>query len=266
MLRAYEGNLGKFEYDDAVFAISDEDTLKYIGSETNGKNINVPDGLVDGTGLFEETDIKTGANLPDSIRKMSRMYYGCANMTEAGVIPDGVTDIDSAYAYTKIQETPQIPDSVKNADFAFDHCNDLERCVNFSDNLETANCMFSGDRHLTQLPEKLPESLRYMNGFASDCQNLEHAPLTCENVKEMDHAYASCQNLKVQPYVPDGASAENVISDCYKLEHQDEASHDKSLSQVFKAAEPAHIDRDAALAEATASIEHSTDPDNQIQR
>ena len=219
MVQKYTGPIGHFQYDDTMYQIDKDGHLKYIGSETDGHKIDVPDGLIDGTGLFAETGLTSGANLPDSLKVMNGMYFGCSDMTDPGRIPDGVTSINSAYSYTDIQKTPDLPDGIKEADFAFDHCASLEKCCNFPKALEAADCMFAGDTNLVELPKELPENLKTMNGFACNCENLRIPPKTNANVKVMNNAYASCQNLEVVPEIPEGALAENVITDCDMIEN-----------------------------------------------
>ena len=233
MIQKYTGPIGHFQYDDAMYKINEEGYLKYVGYEIDGHKINVPDGLVDGTGLFENVGLTSGANLPDSLKIMDRMYFGCSDMIEPGRVPEGVESINSGYAYTAIQETPALPDSIKKANFAFDHCTDLEKCRNFPKELEEADCMFAGDVNLVELPEELPERLKTMDGFACDCENLRIPPKTNAGIEKMDNAYASCQNLEVAPEVPEGASAENVTTDCYTLENSaDGASSEKTVEKT----------------------------------
>lgn len=262
MIRKYADNAVSFEYDDEQFESRNNGQLRYIGKETDGSQIQVPNGIVDGTAMFEDTDIQSAPDLPDSIKIMNNMYRGCANMKDPGRIPDGVTDIDGAYSYTGIRETPYMPDSVESANFAFDHCRDLERCENFSSNMRNAVCMFAGDKSLKELPEELPDSLVDMDGFACACENLTRAPKTGSNVKNMSHAYASNTRLENMPEIPEGAYAKDVISDCYTLEQK--GINDGSLSAAFQAANDfasdvkapeKPLDRKAALDEITNGIE-----------
>ena len=247
-----------FSYDDTQFQSMGDGRLKYIGAETDGANIQVPEGLVDGSEMFEQTGLTCGAKLPESLRIMNNMYRGCMDLKDPGVIPDGVTSMDGAYAYTGIKETPQLPDTITHANFAFDHCNRLERCGNFPANLKEADCMFSGDTVLQELPSELPDTVTDMDGFACGCENLKQAPKTGANVKNMSHAYASATSLEDMPEIPDGAYAKNVVSDCYTLEQK--GLSDSSLSATFekantfeeKAEKP--MNREAALTEMTSHI------------
>lgn len=259
MTKEYEGKIGTFQYDNDDFNVSDEDTLKYVGKETDGNKITVPSGVVDGTGTFEGTAITSGANLPDTLKNMTRMYYGCSNMKTPGTIPSGVNNIDAAYGYTGITETPDMPDSITSANFAYDHCADLEKCDSFPQMLKSADGMFAGDTNLKKLPDDLPDTLRTMDGFACDCQSLQHPPRTNDGVLNMDNAYASCQSLKQAPYIPSGASAENVTTDCYALDNQ---TSGKAMSDIFKQSVVKPLDRAAAEAEVVSSIEGSDTQDS----
>lgn len=252
MIQKYAGTIGNFQYDDAMFRINEDGNLKYVGSEVDGRKINVPEGLTDATGLFENVGLTHAANLPAGLKRMDRCYLGCSDMTDGGNIPDGVESINSAYSHTAIQVTPFMPDSVVDGDFAFDHCVDLEKCGNFSKNLKSANCMFAGNTNLVDLPEELPEGLDTMDGFACDCANLRIPPKTNKAIRIMDNAYASCQNLEKAPEIPEGASAENVISDCYTLEHPE------AFDGVEKTTEK-KFDREVATAEMTSGLETTTE-------
>lgn len=261
MIQKYTDNTVSFEYDDEQFESNDYGLLRYIGTETDGSKIHVPDGIVDGTAMFQSTALQSAPVLPDSIKIMSNMYRGCRDLKDPGVIPEGVTNIDGAYSYTGIKETPYMPDSVESADFAFDHCVDLERCQNFSNNMKYAVCMFAGDRSLTELPEELPDSLIDMDGFACFCENLTKAPKTGSNVKDMSCAYASNTRLENMPEIPEGAYAKDVVSDCYTLEQK--GINDGSLSAAFQAANNFEtktpdkpLDREAALHDITDGIDH----------
>lgn len=271
MMQKYSNadNSVAFEYDDEQFQHVGDGRLKYIGTETDGSKIQVPEGLVDGTALFEDTKIKSGAQLPNSLRKMTNMYRGCIDMTDPGVIPDAVTDIDGAYSYTGIKDAPYMPDSVETSNFAFDHCEDLERCQNFSKNMKHAVCMFSGDKSLKELPEELPDALIDMDGFACACPSLVNAPKTGKNVKNMSNAYASDVSLENMPEIPEGAYAENVVTDCYTLEHQNKEK--SSLSAAFQAADEHEksdkpMNREAALSEITDSIESAQNDSPQLEK
>lgn len=272
MIRKYMDDAVSFEYDDEQFESRNNGQLRYIGKETDGSRIRVPNGIVDGTAMFEDTGIQSAPTLPDSIKIMSNMYRGCADMKDPGQIPEGVTDIDGAYSYTGIRETPHIPDSVESANFAFDHCRNLEHCENFSNNMKNAVCMFAGDKSLTTLPEELPDSLIDMDGFACGCENLAKAPKTGCNVKNMSHAYASNTRLENMPEIPEGAYTKDVISDCYTLEQK--GINDGSLSAAFQAANDFSkdvktpekpLDRDAALTEITDNIENGSSAEHQME-
>lgn len=247
-----------FSYDDEEFQDMGSGRLKYIGTQTDGSMIQVPDGLVDGTQLFEQSGLTSGAVLPDSLRIMNNMYMGCADMTDPGVIPAGVVSMDGAYAYTGIKEAPELPDSVTHANFAFDHCKDLERCGNLPENLKEADCMFAWNTSLQELPEELPEALTNMDGFACGCASLKHPPKTGRNVKNMANAYAGAVMLEEMPEIPEGAYAKNVVADCSTL--MQKGYEDTSLRAAFDRANTWEekpekpMDREAALTEMTSRI------------
>lgn len=250
MLQTYNGvSLGKnttFDYDDEQFEMQNPGQLHYIGDETDGSNITVPNGLIDGSNLFRETAISSPAMLPNSIEKMEATYAGCQQLADPGIVPPNVTNIRMAWAHSGIESAPELPDGVQYADFAFDHCENLQEFEKFPESLQSADCMFSGDTNLTTLPDAFPENVESIKGFAAGCENLQNVPVANENMKHMDNAYAYC-DIDSVPYVPEGCTCEGFTEGCANLDEQ-------SANDI----ETTPLDREAALAELEASLDQSS--------
>lgn len=98
-MRYYEGELGKFDYDNEEFMIVNSPgylfihNLKYIGSETDGLKIKIPDGLKSGVRMFMGCEfLETPPVLPDSMRYCTDMFNSCTSLRVPPDIPHSVTD------------------------------------------------------------------------------------------------------------------------------------------------------------------------------
>ncbi len=100
-MQHYEGKLGIFDYDDFLFRIDlykHGSYLHYIGTETDGRKIKVPDGLTSSANMFAgNQNIKYGAKIPDSVIDVSRMYAGCRSLEEVPDFPNNVKKYDDVF-------------------------------------------------------------------------------------------------------------------------------------------------------------------------
>lgn len=113
----YDGPLGKFNYDDTQFRISDryfpvfphnyssdedellrtleierkyntcEERLKYIGDETDGSKIQIPKGIKSIRGMFYGCDLETPPYLNDDIEDCTGAFHGCWALRYPSNIP-----------------------------------------------------------------------------------------------------------------------------------------------------------------------------------
>lgn len=105
-MKSYDGAIGKFEYDPKEFKLAGGKhyaMLLYVGKETDGSKIKIPEGIKDCSRMFEYTDI-----------------------TVPPVIPDGVEVVDRMFEGTFIKTRPVFPESVKSSDDVFKGCTYLE--------------------------------------------------------------------------------------------------------------------------------------------
>lgn len=93
MLIYYNGPLGAFQYNDTEF-IEKSGTLRYIGKETDGSKIKIPEGIVVCNHMFTDCNIVTPPVIPETAKFCILMFDSCAYLTEAPVIPQGVEDVD----------------------------------------------------------------------------------------------------------------------------------------------------------------------------
>ena len=64
MLKYYKGPLGNFEYDDVEFRVFTYGVIKYIGKETDGTKIKIPEGILDCSYMFETCNLITPPVIP----------------------------------------------------------------------------------------------------------------------------------------------------------------------------------------------------------
>ena len=73
----YQGRIGDFWYDPNEFRFVENQThmgglrerFAYIGNETDGRNINIPDGILDCIGMFEKNQqLETPPRIPSSVK------------------------------------------------------------------------------------------------------------------------------------------------------------------------------------------------------
>lgn len=171
---AYDGVLGKFEYDPSEFQLQvvhvDPDEfgnsatsypiLKYIGNEVEGKNIKIPDGLEDASFMFENnTDLQTMPKLPSSLRVSFGMFKDCSNL-------------ESAHSMS-------LPSGLSDAQF-----------------------MFSGCGNMTAGPAVIPGNVKDATGMFANCKNLGNTPIIMSGVECCDSMFANCESLRKKPKLP----------------------------------------------------------------
>lgn len=86
----YEHNVGSFNYDDENFTVAPNGYLLYIGNETEGEKITIPEGITDCTGMFQDTEIRTAPKIPNGVTTIDRMFMGCKNLQKYPEIPTGI--------------------------------------------------------------------------------------------------------------------------------------------------------------------------------
>ena len=99
----YDGELGSFDYDSSEFNIVSvakgkvKEFLKYIGMETDGSKIKIPDGLKSLVNTFKDClGLESAPEIPDSVEDMSHSFEGCVNLKAAPVVPSGVKKFTDA--------------------------------------------------------------------------------------------------------------------------------------------------------------------------
>lgn len=127
----YEGNLGKFDYNPKEFEI--DELVRYIGNETDGKKIHIPEGVEDCGGMFFKCKSLTIApDIPEGVKNCSGMFFLCESLTIAPVIPEEVEDCSGMfYGCTSLRSAPAIPKGVEKCHKVFKGCTSLKMLMLF---------------------------------------------------------------------------------------------------------------------------------------
>ena len=113
-IQRYEGKLGKFEYDDTEFQYhTSEGTpealhfefFHYIGSETDGSKIKIPDGMINCNKLFESNvHLETPPKIPEGVKNCDLMFHNCYSLKQFPEIPDSVQSYLGMFQHTPVHE------------------------------------------------------------------------------------------------------------------------------------------------------------------
>ena len=177
----YEGELGSFDYDPSQWAVgyktvydsiggesvtSEIPVLRYIGSETDGDRIAIPEGVLSLDYTFEGTDVTSVPEIPDGVESLHAAFRNCTSLTglsnsESGSQRNVLEAVGNAltggagdgvgFTWTGEKGAAQLPSSVKDLSYCFENC----------DKLTEAWKTVASD---TQLQN--------MDGYARGCQNL----------------------------------------------------------------------------------------------
>ena len=185
----YDGVLGSFDYNPKEFQLqvvrveADEfgnppdyfPVLKYIGDEVDGKNIHIPEGLRDGSFMFEGNETLTSQpKLPSSLTCGVGMFKDCKCMMTASVT---------------------LPSGLEDASFMYAGCSHLCRGpVVLPPKLRDATAMFANDVNLGNTPKILP-GLEYADSMFVNCETLKKKPKFPHSVKVADYATVGCTGI-----------------------------------------------------------------------
>ncbi|MBE5844115.1 MAG: hypothetical protein E7302_08010 [Butyrivibrio sp.] len=131
---SYEGELGKFEYDNDEFKLQDG-LLIYVGHEQDGAEIHMPKGKIYSCSqMFAGSAIVTPPEIPDMVCDLSYMFFGCESLKEPAIIPLSAECIDSMYEKcSNLRLAPVIPQGVESCLNVFAGCpRDTEFAGNYN--------------------------------------------------------------------------------------------------------------------------------------
>ncbi len=205
-MRHYEGKLGSFDYDDSQFRIDEKEIqtlettgeqlpdgsykidngkprgvmrepyLHYIGSETDGRRINIPDGLLSAENMFEgNNNLTYGARIPSSVRSVDAMYAGCENLRAVPDFPDGVETYDATfYGCENLREAPKLSKNGRVFLGTFTDCKFLREAPWIPENAKLVDHVFDGCSPEVQSVDRNRQINREMWSQLSNKWNGEH--------------------------------------------------------------------------------------------
>lgn len=133
MIDHYEGSLGIFDYDTSLFrvilndSVEEYNSLRYVGTETDGRKIFLPRGLVSGYETFKGCIyLLSPPVLHTGLVNANRMFEGCEFMKEAPLLPPSLL-----YGYEmfkgclSLSMPPVIHENMEICNHMFDDCSDV---------------------------------------------------------------------------------------------------------------------------------------------
>ena len=196
----YNGAIGSFKYDDALYSIVKDDEgdyLHYIGDSK--KNISLPKGITDCTGVFMGTNIEEPVIIPDGVVSTNSMYSDCKHLVNGSVVPD----------------------TVRDQSFMYDGCDSLVSVPNFSKNAEnlTATCANCGN--LKHLPV-IPGTAKDCDSIALNCKSIEGNIKIENGVEDISYGFAGCESLKEPVELPPSIiKSEGTFDNCNRIAEDD---------------------------------------------
>lgn len=194
-MRKYSGKLGKFEYDDENFELNESGYLIYIGLETDGQNIKIPDGINSCAGMFTKCEtLQKAPRIPDGVKDCSGMFFGCESLSDVPEIPSSVENCRGMfYQCDKLKSPPQIPLGVKNCQNMFWYCDSLDGLVSIPRSVTNCKQMFEGCHSLT-IPPKISEGVKDCERMFIYCRALNNAPVVPYSVKNSEFMFYYCSD------------------------------------------------------------------------
>lgn len=228
----YEGTLGSFDYDTSQFELqkvnvpmgdgktSSIEVLRYIGEETDGSKIQIPEGLENGVFTFMGTNITSVPKLPNSLKYADSMFQNCLDLQVGQTL---------------------IPPMVESASFMFANCPSMKYGPKVvPGTIKNANFMFAGDTRLEQTP-RLGNGIQYGEFMFANCPSLSEMPKVPKSMTEYDHMTYACDGLDA---VAERKAAEKTAKARAKFEKKmDQPTFRQRASSAFSAVMQCHAMR-----------------------
>ena len=253
-IQHYDGFLGTFDYDDTQFELRDANVeghgglyrtvslrglsgafyaedlldglpydkcddftvkyLHYIGSETDGSKIKIPDGIKSCLGMFAGTDIESVPAIPDSVVYITDMYLGCKNLKQIAALHNRFKDepyhcvSHGAYSQCNNIESIVIPRDCDSHFIPYTHSfSDIAaKYEGESENKNNMRCHSSNVGAFAYDPNEfipLSDGVRYI-GTETDGSKIK----VPKGILNANHMFAGCE-LTSCPAVP-----KSVWSEC----------------------------------------------------
>lgn len=192
--RHYEGSLGSFDYDPTQFQLVNVPVpktmdgqemphnghmtvLRYIGDETDGVKIQIPEGITNINMMFMNSKITSAPKIPNSVESMFATFASAHELKTADIaIPKKVSSAEFAFVdCTNLEIGPdKVPGNVKNANYMFAGCSKLLNTPKIGLGVQQGESMFACCEKLTEIP-KVPITMREYNNMTVGCPGIDAA-------------------------------------------------------------------------------------------
>lgn len=208
-MKNYEGYLGKFEYDENQFCV-DGRILRYIGKETDGSEIIIPEGVTSLEVTFAGSDLVTPPVIPDGVKNCHRTFQGCSKLVRAAELSEGVTTTGGMYAQCfNLMEAGRIPDSVVNCVGMFTDCYQLKEAAVCGVNAERCcMSMYGGCVSLEKVYDVT--CTEQTTGMYADCYSIKLSDEQLDKLRtagllnslDFANTFIDCTRLLEKTFVP----------------------------------------------------------------
>lgn len=187
-LRHHESFIGTFDYDPKQFEVQYVDmkpsqygnggsfpVLRYIGKETDGHKIQIPEGVENGAFMFYQTKVESVPKLPNSLTNGYSMFMECHSLKDGRTtFPPRMTEADFMFANCEnMAKGPKVvPGTVKEASFMFADCAGMQNTPALGHGVEVTDGMFGGCKSLKN-PPKLPRSVQSSTSMTFGCDGID---------------------------------------------------------------------------------------------
>jgi len=242
MITHYKGELGEFDYDDNNFKVHYFTGLRYIGKESDGNKIHIPEGIKnckymfqgirdlitppvipegveDCQGMFDDcVSLKEPPVIPEGVKYCTGMFGSCRELRSAPVIPQGVVDCHGMFSYCHaITKAPAIPKSVERCSYMFTGCTSLKEAPPIPEGVTSCPYMFSGCIRLEEAHD-IPGSVKSCHSMFDGCINLKTAPHIQKGVQDTSSMFEYCISLKTAPAIPESVTCcDRMFRGCKSL-------------------------------------------------
>ena len=188
----YSGGLGEFTYDPNQFelqkvkvpnTVQDENLphngemyiLRYVGTETDGNKIHIPEGITSIDLMFANTNIKSAPKIPMGVESIFGAFASCHELESADIIiPPTVKSGEFAFTDCKnLRKGPSVvPGTIDNANYMFAACNNLQNTPKIGRGVQQGEFMFAGCETLRKEPN-VPRSMVEYKNMTIGCTGID---------------------------------------------------------------------------------------------
>lgn len=179
--QSYEGRLGTFTYNPEEFSLRYKyaengvfEYLWYKGHETDGSRIQIPNGIIDMSYMFEHNRyLMTPPAIPPTVKVAEYAFHDCLMLRQGASLPYGIERIGFMYQDCRAMLAGStMPDTVVSAQYMYDGCISLYNPGDVSKRLENGSGLYRNCKNMRVQPE-IPETIYRKDFMFLGCDWLE---------------------------------------------------------------------------------------------